>query len=390
MATNPLPGTSLMAREMQLHSGMDRMADAFKARVIFSATICVAAICSLFVLWNGRFIVLLLFAGIVGALLLSMPTRWLQTKLRIRRSQALFIVLFSISALLAGLAILRGPAMLQQLAALQTSIPQATQEIVMRLNGQTSGRWLTAHLADSVRNSDGLSFAVSGLRSIMTLTTLTIAGLIVILFTSLFLAAEPDFYLRGLFRLAPAPSRTVLNRCLESARSSLQSWLVAKLLSMVIIGVMVALGLWILRVPLPGTLGVIAGLLTFIPNLGPVLSVVPATLLAFAISPGRGVLTLLLFGLVHFLEGNVVTPLAERKIVTLPPALTLAVQLLLASFTGILGVALAAPITAALLGILNVLLPHSAEPAATPNRENSTPMSLEDRTNAGRPAVVHS
>lgn len=340
------------------------MGDGFQRRVIFIAAICVAVACSLFILWNGRFIFLLLFAGVLGALLLSVPTSWVQKTLRVRRTFALGLVLVTVSALLVGLGMLLGPALAQQLAALQTDIPEAARQIAARLNAQTWGHWLTAHLADSARSSDAISFAVSGLRSVMTVTTMTLAGLIVVLFTSLFLAAEPDFYLRGVYRLTPASRRGLLNRCLESTRASLHSWLVAKLLSMVIIGVMVAAGLWILRVPLPGTLGIIAGLLTFIPNLGPVLSVVPAALLAFAISPGRGLLTLLLFGLVHFLEGNVVTPLAERKIVTLPPALTLSLQLLLASFTGILGVAMAAPITAALLGLLNVLLPPvAAHPA---------------------------
>lgn len=335
----------------------------FNRRVIFSTAALIVAVCSLFILWNGRFIFLLLFAGIVGALLLSIPTHWLQTRLRIRRTLALSMVLFGTSALLAGLAVLRGPALLQQLTTLQTDIPEAAQQISARFNAQAWSHWLTLHLADSARSPNALSFAVSGLRSVMTVTTMTIAGLIVVLFISLFLAAEPDFYLRGLFRLTPQTYRNVVSQCLESARLSLQSWLVAKLLSMVAIGLMVALGLWILRVPLPGTLGVIAGLLTFIPNLGPVLSVIPAALLAFAISPGRGVLTLLLFGLVHFVEGNVVTPLAERTIVTLPPAVTLTVQLLLASFTGVLGVALAAPITAALLGVLKVVVPRQT---ATP------------------------
>lgn len=350
------------------------MPDDFKRRVIFTAAICIAAISTLFILWSGRFIALLLFAGIVGALLLSIPTRWIQTKLRVHRSVALSVVLLVVSALLAGLAVLRGPALLQQLTALQRDIPDAAQQIGARVNAQTWGRWLTLHLADSAQSSGAFSFALSGLRSVMTITTLTVAGLIVVLFISLFLAAEPDFYLRGLYRLTPIAYRSILSRCLESARTSLQSWLVAKLLSMVVIGLMVALGLWILRVPLPGTLGIIAALLTFVPNLGPLLSVIPAALLAFAISPARGVLTLLLFGLVHFLEGNVVTPLAERTIVTLPPALTLTVQLLLASFTGVLGVAMAAPITAALLGILDVLLP-----AASANRPSIDMNKLDTR-----------
>jgi predicted PurR-regulated permease PerM len=110
-------------------------------------------------------------------------------------------------------------------------------------------------------------------------------------------------------------------------------------------------------------LGFIAALLTFIPNLGPLISVIPAALLAFAISPAKGILTILLFGTGHFLEGNIVTPLLERKIVTLPPALTLTVQLFLASITGAIGVVLAAPLTAAILGVLMVLHPADSQPS---------------------------
>lgn len=111
-----------------------------------------------------------------------------------------------------------------------------------------------------------------------------------------------------------------------------------------------------------GTLGVITTFLTFIPNAGPILSAIPAGLLAFAISPSKGLLTILLFFAVHFIEGNFVTPLAERQIVKLPPGLTLAVQLFLASVAGALGVALAAPLTAAVSGAVLGLSPGRESP----------------------------
>jgi predicted PurR-regulated permease PerM len=123
----------------------------------------------------------------------------------------------------------------------------------------------------------------------------------------------------------------------------------------------------VLRVPLAGTLGLIAALLTFIPNLGPPLSALPAVLLAFAVSPITGLLTVLLFCVAHFIEGNFVTPLAERNIVKLPPFLTLSLQLLLAPATGVLGVALAAPILAATLGIVRALLPPESPRPEVPD-----------------------
>lgn len=332
------------------------MPDRFKSRATFVIAASVAAIAALAIVWNGRYILLLLFAGIVGALLLSIPAHWLQTRLKVPRSVALLIVLVATAAVLAGLVMLRGHALLQQMSALEKDLPEAAQQIVTQLNSVPWGRWLVDQIAGSSYSPESFSFAVSGLRGALTVTAFTVAALIIVLFTSLFLASEPEFYLSLLRRLTPAGHRALLVQCLAGARARLELWLMAKFLSMVIVGAMVALGLWVLRIPLPGTLGIIAGLLTFIPNVGPVVSVIPAALLAFAISPGRGVLTLLLFGLVHFLEGNVVTPLAERKIVTLPPALTLSVQLLLASMTGALGIAIAAPITAALLGVMNAVL----------------------------------
>lgn len=162
--------------------------------------------------------------------------------------------------------------------------------------------------------------------------------------------------------MVPQCNRPTLDACALRAIHMIRSWLFAQMLSMVAIGVLVTIGLWMIGIPLAGTLGVIAALLTFIPNLGPILSVVPAALLALAISPAKGLLTLLLFMVVHFLEGNIITPLLQRKIVRLPPALTLIAQLLLAVIAGPLGLALAAPLTAATIGIIQVLIPP--EPGA--------------------------
>jgi predicted PurR-regulated permease PerM len=348
-----------------LHAGgHPRAPEPFQHRVIFTAAVCAATLVLLVLLWKGRYMILCLFGGVIGAVLLSSMTKWVQSRLHIRRALALTLVLVVITASLVGVTMLRGPALAQQLGALQTDVPQAFAQIVGQMEEQHWGHWILTRISDALSPPGGISFAISGIRGVLTVTAYTVIGLVLMLFTSLFLAAEPGFYLRGLQRATPVRYRATLRRCLATVNSSLESWLFAKFLSMVIIGVMVTAGLWILRVPMPGTLGTLAGILTFIPNVGPILSVVPAALLAFAISPSRGMLTILLYLVVHFLEGNLVTPLAERSIVTLPPALTLTMQLLLASVTGALGVALAAPITAVMLGALDALLPPAS---ATPN-----------------------
>ena len=204
-------------------------------------------------------------------------------------------------------------------------------------------------------------------------------------FLGLYLAAEPGVYFSGIRRATPRRYRATLDACAASAVRILRWWLLSQMLSMAAVGIIVTLGLWILGVPLAGTLGIIAALMTFIPNMGPILSVVPAALLAFAISPVKGLLTVALFILVHFLEGNILTPLLERQIVRLPPALTLTAQLLLAVIAGPLGLALAAPLTAAALGIFQVLLPADSIPSApvllrslAPNEAICVPFALQN------------
>ncbi len=203
----------------------------------------------------------------------------------------------------------------------------------------------------------GLAYALARIGGMVSGTMSIIAGLFLIVVVSIYLAAEPNFYLKGLHRLLPKEYHPRLDLCLDSAVQMLCSWLLAKFISMLAIGLLIASGLWVLHIPLAGTLGIIAALLTFIPNIGALLSFLPAALLAFAISPIKGLLTILLFCLAHILEGNLISPLAERTIVKLPPALTLTTQFLMFSVGGPLGVALAAPLIAVVIGVCKVLLP---------------------------------
>ncbi len=332
--------------------------DRFNQRAIFVVLICLVSVVSLLVLWQARFILLLLFAGYIGALILTTLTTAFQSWFRIRRRGLAFtMVICSIIAVIAAGIWLRGPALAQQVGDLQADIASAAREIASRFQAQGWGRWVIAHSTNSTQISRALSMALSGVGGAVYLTASTVAGLFLVAIASIYLAAEPDFYFRGIRRILPAANRDTIEACCAAATRMLRSWLLAKVVSMTAIGAFVAMGLLLLRVPLAGTLGTIAALLTFVPNLGPILSVIPAALLASAISPAKGILTVALFCAAHFLEGNLVTPLAERTIVKLPPALTLAVQLLLASVAGALGVALAAPLTAVMLGVADVLLP---------------------------------
>ena len=317
----------------------------------------VGLVLALILAWMGRIILLLIFAAMVVAVLLTAVVDWIKAKLQLRRGLAFALILLTAATVLFLTLWISGPKIIEQFSNLQTDLPQAAHQLVERAKGYGWGRWLLAQWSDYSQLSDSFSNALMRIGGIVLSTAGLLTGFIVVAFLGLYLAAEPDVYFSGIRRATPRRHRVTLDACASSAVHFLRSWLLAQMLSMVAVGTLVTVGLLVLGVPLAGTLGIIAALMTFIPNIGPLLSVVPAALLALAISPGKGLLTVLLFALVHFLEGNIITPLLQRKIVRLPPALTLTAQLLLAAIAGPLGVALAAPLTAAALGIFQVLLP---------------------------------
>ena len=258
---------------------------------------------------------------------------------------------------------LSGPHIIEQFADLQNDLPQAAHQLIERVDRYAWGHWLLNQWSGYSQLSSSVNYALTRIGGIVVSTATVIAGLVLVLFLGIYLAVEPDVYFSGIRRATPKRYRFTLDACATNAVRVLRWWILSQMLSMAAVGTIVSLGLWALGVPLAGTLGIIAALLTFIPNVGPILSVIPAALLALAISPTKGLLTVALFLIVHFLEGNIITPLLERRIVRLPPALTMTAQLLLAVVAGPLGVAIAAPLTAAVLGIFHVLLPPETAPA---------------------------
>ena len=347
----------------------------FKDRTRFVVLLVTKVFLVLFFAWMARTILLLFFAAILCALLLTTASEWVQARLKLPRGIALSAVVLALSCLIILGIWLRGSAVAEQFLKLQVDLPLAIHTLHGKLQGTDWGQWLLTQLKENAQPMAGLAFATSRIGGVVFTSATAIGSLVILCIAGIYFAAEPGLYLQGLRFLVPSPYRNLVEHCLAAAAVQLRWWMLAKCISMIAVGILVFLGLWILGIPLAGTLGIIAAVLTFIPNVGPFLSAIPAGLMAFAISPMKGLLTVSLFMLVHFIEGNFVTPLAEREIVKLPPALTLAVQLFLALITGALGVALAAPLTAAASAI--VLDLRSAPDRTQFTSGNHTPASWD-------------
>lgn len=349
----------------------------FKKRATFVILAAVLAVAVLVITWQARTILLTLFAGFLGALILATFTSMVQRWLRLPRAMAFLVLLIVLSGAVALAGWLRGPELLQQFGQLQVDLPAAARRIYASLEQSRWGHWLIDIIRQSGDWSGWLTYAASGIGGAMSVILSTAACAVLVTITSIYLSAEPAFYRQVIHELLPVSARELFDACLQSAIRALRFWLLSRLVSMTAIGLIVAAGLWSLGVPLAGTLAIIAALLTFVPNIGPFASALPAALMAFAISPTKGLLCLALFCIAHFIEGNFVTPIADRHIVKLPPFLTLSFQLILAPLTGALGVALATPLLAVILGIMRALPPATikSNPNFTTTQTSSQTMS---------------
>lgn len=182
-----------------------------------------------------------------------------------------------------------------------------------------------------------------------------LGGLLFVTFVALYVAGGPDAYRSGVIRLVPLPQRDRAGAVLTALATTLRRWLLGRLISMVAVGLVTTLGLWALGIPLPVTLGVIAGVFGFVPNIGPIASAVPALLVALAIGPLQGLYVAVLYVAVNLADGYGLTPLLQKRAIAVPPALILVGQVVLGALWGALGVMLATPILACIIVLVRKL-----------------------------------
>ncbi|MGL4543214.1 MAG: AI-2E family transporter [Polymorphobacter sp.] len=173
-----------------------------------------------------------------------------------------------------------------------------------------------------------------------------IGSIVFMLMIGIYVAVDPRIYERGIEWLTPETHRTGMAETVTACARTLRRWIGGRLLAMAIEGSIMFVGLWAAGVPLAGLLGLTAGLLAFIPTLGPMIAGVIVVAMGFSAGVDTGLWALGIFGFVQFLEGYVLTPIIEKKVVDLAPAVVLAAQLLFGVLFGIIGVALADPIVA--------------------------------------------
>jgi predicted PurR-regulated permease PerM len=352
-------------------------------------------------LWIGRSIVLLTFLGVLFGIALTAGVDWLQRRRVPRGIGAVLIVLAFLGAL-AGLGALTAPSITGQLRDLKTQLPAAIGKIQRwvkeRQDGVTqvleqvspeAAAGVAGQGSDTAGRSGGerrepeqgkpgqqpseepgaeekqpslgqgiadqLGGVARHLFGFASSTVAVLGGLVLILFVAIFVAIDAETYQDGLMHLFPHKARRRAREVLTATAAMLRRWLFTQFISMVLVGVLTAVVLLIMGIEAAVALGIIAGILEFVPIAGPIMASIPAIAMGFLDGPEKAIYVALAYVAIQQIESNLLYPLLMKKGLELPPVLTIFTQGVLATVFGFIGLLVAVPMLAAAIVPIKML-----------------------------------
>lgn len=323
----------------------------FLHRVLTAAVVVVLAL----FLWKIHTAILLAFAGVLLAVFLRGLARTLSHHTPLSTQWALLVVGILIIGLFVLGGWLLGPSIADQFARLTETIPRSLSDLRGHLQQYSWGQYMLQNMSSPEELFSGEQNRLSQLTGFASMVLNFFFSAVLILFVGIFLSIRPGLYVDGIARLFPGKRRDRAREVMNELGDTLWYWLLGRFVAILFVFAATALGLWLLGVPLALVLGFIAGILDFVPWVGPILALLPAMLLAFTMSPTTGLYVILLYLVVQQLEGNLVTPLVQRRAVMLPEALVILALTAFGLLFGILGVFLATPLAAAALVLVKML-----------------------------------
>ncbi|MBL8211118.1 MAG: AI-2E family transporter [Bryobacterales bacterium] len=310
---------------------------------------------ALVLVWLTADALLLLFGAVLLGILLRTISTGVVKVTGLPHGLALAMATLGLLSVFGLLGYLFIPRLAEQVRELRETLPAAWEKLNAQLAayGWAKDLMEEAPPVDKVLSGTGKVFsritgAVSG-------TVSAVASAILVLVLALFFAGDPQIYVNGFLRLVPMERRRRYQELAGRLHHALRHWLIGQLLAMAFIGVLTGSGLAIIGVPLTLALTLLAALLNFIPNLGPIIAAVPAVLLALTQSWQDALWVIGVYVVAQNIEGYLFTPMVQKKAVNIPPALTISSQLVFGLLFGFAGVALATPLAVATMVTVQTL-----------------------------------
>ncbi len=318
----------------------------FATRVLIAIALLAVAV----LVWKTAQVLVIVFGAVLVAVALRAISDLLTRYAPLPRALGLPMAILLIALLIGAAGWLIGETLAVQMAELTSALPDAVGKLQDWLAGTAPGR----AVLDSLGSVDGMASAVK-LLGVAVTTMGALVNVLLILVLGIYLAADPGLYRGGFLALMPDAARKAIDKALGEAGRDLRRWLGGQLMAMGAVGMLTYLGLLAIGVPLALSLATIAALLEFIPFVGPILSVVPALLIAFTEGPTTAVYVALLYLGVQQLEGSVLMPLVQRWAVALPPALGVLAVVIFGVLLGLPGAVFAVPMMVVILALVREL-----------------------------------
>jgi len=319
--------------------------------LILAAT---AIVFGFLLVWMIGRVVLLGFAGLLLALFLQAIAAAVEQRTPLSYRWSCTLVLLAIVLLIVGSVWLTATHLADEASQMVEAVPTSVSELKKSISKYKWGEWVVPRL-------DNVSEAVKRQGTFTQVTGLAgsalnfFADVAIIVFVGVYLAAEPNFYLRSSLRLLPEQWRPRGREVASALAYNLRWWLFGRIVAMVAIGILMGAGYYFLGLPMAFLLAVIAAVFQIIPSLGPLLAAIPAMLVAWSQGTQTVIYMLVLYSAVQFVESYLLTPLIQRQAARLPPALTLLAMLAFGIVGGVLGLLVAAPMTVAGIVLVTML-----------------------------------
>jgi predicted PurR-regulated permease PerM len=300
-------------------------------------------------IWYLFGVILMAFGAIIFAMLLRLGAQPLTRWLLLPEPAALLLSIIIVFSALGGTAFLFDTHLSHEFQDVVQRATTASIDITNWLRASPLGDFALNHLSSTQVSITGV------LSGVLSVSTSLIEGVIISLISGIYLAAQPGLYRRGLIWLFPPSKHARVAEVFDGIGEALRLWLIGQLVEMLLIGALSTLVVWLIGVPSSLALGVIAAMGEFIPYVGPLLAAIPAILVALTKSPEAALWTLLAYLAIHQLEGQIVSPLIQRHMVAIPPAVMLLGIVAITYLFGLIAIIFAAPIAVVIFAAVNLI-----------------------------------
>jgi predicted PurR-regulated permease PerM len=295
-------------------------------------------------------VLLMVLAGILISVYFHGLGDMIQRKTKWKRRYCMVISVAGSFVILAVLFWFMGTKISNQIAILNDSLPNTIRTAKLKMAETPLGNKVLSYLSDD--NSDKL-FATA--RQFFNTSFGVLGDLYIILFLAIFFTTSPNLYKDGIIKLIPEDKKDQAQQVIDRISLALKGWLKGMMLSMVLVFILLTVGLSIMSIPVALVLALFTGLLKIIPNFGSLAAMIPGVLLALTISTNTAIIVALIYMVTQTIVSYIVTPLIQKKMIDLPPALTILAQVLMGTLSGVLGVVLAVPLLAIVMIMVDEL-----------------------------------